>query len=199
MNKGLITKGIFAVAVVAMTAVVGVVGFAHASPGRVAAQAGPMADGYGGGIGAILAALAQYQADVKAAEDQYRNDIEACFNDAQDSGVSPTAAATLKSAKNDVDNDSTEATKELSKKTSSTTGASASASALDSKITEGTNTSLSILDKSTDKAVSKVAPVTNALTTRQLNRCLRDARNNFNDSIQDAKRAFLAAIRNALH
>ncbi len=192
MNRGQIKKGIFAIAVVAMTAAVGVVGFANAAPARAL----PLANGYGTGIDAVLEALEVFQDEVRMASDQYRSDIQACFGNTEASLGEPGASA-LRSAEADIDKKVTQVTDQLSKKTAGSTGASANVGALENKLNSETNVTIGALDSANSEVEKKIAPFAHNSQRGELRRCLREARNDFRSAIHEARQDFLRVVRNA--
>jgi hypothetical protein len=92
-NKALITKGIFGVSVVAITATVGIVSFAQA--------ARPFDNGYNGyGSNAIVAAVHAFQAAVQDAAQAFNSDVNACIGNTQADVSARAAANTFKAQTN---------------------------------------------------------------------------------------------------
>lgn len=186
INRSVIAKAIFSISVVAGVATAGVVGFAQAdrSPGRGAVLAAT--NGYGGIGDQIRAAVEEFQRALRAASDQFQEDVAACV-----AGLSNNSAdltANFRSSTN-------AAVSDFSAQTASPTTFSNPAR-FDSNLTAiATN-----LDRRLDSGGNQL---TAAFDSRQASRdhrnafrqCMKDARNDFRDAIADARRAFREALR----
>jgi acetylornithine deacetylase/succinyl-diaminopimelate desuccinylase-like protein len=89
-GRQLIARALFAVAVVATTATVGVTGFAQAAQ--------PPQNGYGGGIDQLIAAINQFRQEVQTATNQYRTDVNACLGTSLVTPMSTQSGVAAKSA-----------------------------------------------------------------------------------------------------
>lgn len=179
-GKALITKGLFAVSIVAITATVGVVSFAQAAK--------PLQNGYGGIGEAIRAAVQEFQDSVHAATQTLKDDIDACL-----------AAAGHTSASANFKADADASSNELSSQF-------ANSSAIDrddAKMSSKLEAAAANQEKKLDQVETNLLAVTGNLDASrhhnsELRQCLRDARHDFRDSIKEAQKKLRAAIRDIL-
>jgi hypothetical protein len=174
-NKALITKGIFGVSVVAITATVGIVSFAQA--------ARPFDNGYNGyGSNAIVAAVHAFQAAVQDAAQAFNSDVNACIGNTQADVSARAAANTFKAQTN------------TSVHSMSAQFSSPSTLSRDPKVMRN---KLNAADTNLNSALTQVDA--NITSTGDLRQCLLSARTTFRDRIHSAQQALLDAIHNATH
>lgn len=180
----IITKGIFAVSVVAVTAIVGSVGFAQAQKGGLGAG-----DGYGGNGALIRAAIAQYQTKISAAQQQYQSDVQDClsqagvgnpdrddFNRSNTSAVNSLRSFAANPAR--VNDSETQLERSLESRSDDVTSAFAT-----------TNTNL----------LTKLNRNHHNYNAANLQRCLRQASSTFRASLRAAQQELMAALRDITH
>jgi hypothetical protein len=179
-GKALITKGLFAVSIVAITATVGVVSFAQAAK--------PFNNGYGGVGEAIRAAVQEFQNSVHAATQTLKDDIDACLADAGYATASGNFKAEADASSN-----------EFSSQFATTSAIDRDDAKMDSKLEAASANQ----EKKLDQVETNLLAVTGNLDASrhhnsELRQCLREARQDFRDSIQEAKKKLRAAIRDIL-
>ena len=182
INKSIISKAIFSISVVGMTASVGFVGLAQANhrgqENRVNSESEGGNNGYGGNGAALAAAVTAFQTVLSNANSQFETSVAACSST---SPVNPTATTTFRKA-------STNAVSDFSAQTASPTTFGSTAK-FDSQFRNADNDFQNRLDEDENNLVSAEG---NRSTYRS---CVNTARNKYHNSIQIARTAF----RNALH
>jgi hypothetical protein len=185
-TKSLLTKGIFAVGVVAVTATAGVVSFAQAANGnRLGAD-----NGYGGS-GAIQAAIQAFQDSVHAAAAKFNNDINACLTNAQADAASANSFRGRSNA--NINN--------FSSKFATTGQIDRDQGKMQQKL------NLAADDQDHGQAAAETQLYANLDRTNavhaashrgELQRCLAAARQDFRQSVRQAEQTLLQAIRDAI-
>ncbi|HVQ44200.1 MAG TPA: hypothetical protein VMT30_04520 [Candidatus Saccharimonadia bacterium] len=186
INRQIIAKAVFAISLVAVTATVGVVGFAQAdrSTTPVAAR-----DGYGGIAEQIRAAVDALNQALAAANDKFQTDIQKCVDDHL--GGQSTVVSNFRSS-------STSAIGDLSAKAASPAALSSDAK-LDTTFKAANAQLQSRLDGDEALMVAQATASGRLSNQNTFRACIRTARNTYRDAINDALRTFRKAIHDILH
>ncbi|HEY6736658.1 MAG TPA: hypothetical protein VI322_02985 [Candidatus Saccharimonadia bacterium] len=196
-SRNLITKGIFAVSIVAATAVVGAIGYAQAQRGGLGAG-----DGYGGTGEQIRAAIAEFQSAVSDAQNQLTSDINACLGQsANDPTASPTA-----NARTSLWHNNAAAIGSLKSFMANPARVSDSGSVLNRDLTSRSNQVNAALDTNTSKFVDSMNNDNNFAVDsnkpnhgQELQQCLHKATNNFRSAVHDAQQTLMHTLHDILH
>lgn len=180
-NRNLITKGIFAVSVVAITAVVGAIGFAKAAPGQA------LSSGYGNTGDLIRAAAADFQAAVQSAQSSFIADINNCIT-----GITPSTAATNFQNRNNA------AINALRSTANNPSTLSQSPTQLATTMTAAQATATGQLSANNIQLMAELDRTTAAAKRTAIQQCLATARTSFRDKIQDARQTFIDAIKSII-
>ncbi len=196
-GKQLIAKAVFAVAVVATTATVGVVSFAQAAP-PVAQQ-----NGYGGAIDQLLEAINQYRQAILAATSDYRHDVDVCLGGPAplSSAAVPSAAESfqLKAAKDNFNHKLDKTVGKLNEKMGDARSAQDGPVAFDHKHKATTGEVFNELTSAQDELAANMGAGNKAKVQQGgLFDCLDDARDKYRRALNDARADLIAAIRRIL-
>ncbi|HSX01878.1 MAG TPA: hypothetical protein VLI05_01035 [Candidatus Saccharimonadia bacterium] len=204
--KSLITKAFFAVAVVATTATVGIVGFAQA--------AHPSQNGYGGQIDQLIAAIDHFRQQVLVATDTYRHDVNVCLGSSSilsmgsralpnGGQLSPLQAQAqdrqLSSAKTQFNSRLDQAMGSLSARVGDVRSAQGGETAFEQAYDSATNQAFSQLNSAQTELSADLGPVGQSVAQQGgLFDCLQRAQNKYHRALDAAKAELLAAIRRIL-
>lgn len=184
-NRNLITKGIFAVSVVAITAIVGSVGFAQADH-RGGHTTG---DGYGGTGALIRAAIAKYEAKVDEAKETYKADVDACLAQAN-----PPIRV-----RDDFHRRNTGAINDLRSYAANPSRVNENEDDLERNLNSRSDKTLSSLNDSHNRLYADLDRFHNQQNRSQLRQCLRTASSTFRDAVRAASRELKMTLRDLLH
>jgi hypothetical protein len=180
----LITKGLFAVSVVAITAIVGAVGFAQAQH-----QGVPHGTGYGGIGEQIRAAAQEFQEAVQDAHAAFQEDVQACL--AEFNGGAAANQTGFFSRNNNAING-------LRAVASNPNTLSQNPNQLAGTMTAAQGVASAQLDANAEVLMAQVNATQHQQRAGQLRACLNEARNTFRAAVNDARDEFLATIRSIL-
>jgi hypothetical protein len=201
-GRALIAKGMFAVSVVAVTATVGIVSFAQAARPLDNGYGG---NGYGGGVGAILAAIQEFQNTVHDATQQFNNDINACLAGVQQDmnvrGTShqPAVQNTFNTSADTFKQQANSSIGQFSSQFANPSSVTKHQKQLENKLNSAVDTQDKKLDASATQLSTALDRVDSNRNSGALRQCLNTARRTFRQTIQDAQAKLRAAIHNAFH
>lgn len=184
-NRSIIAKGLFAVSVVAVTAVVGSVGFAQADH-RGGRGAG---DGYGGTGALVRAAIAQFESAVASAQTKFTTDINACLTQYR----APSSAGT------NLRNQNNRSISNFRSFTANPARVSENETVLNRNLTSEADRARHDIDDNTNRFYADLDRSHFSSNRNQLSQCLRTASNTFRDSVRTAQQQLNDALRNILH
>ncbi len=182
INRSVIAKAVFSISVVAVTAGVGVVGFAQAQSRTVRPS---LNNGYGG-IGAqVQAAAAAFQAALADAASMFQSDVQKCVSDFVPGSVSATSTLS----------DTSAATEDFSAATANPT-ALHNTSDFDSHFASA---NASLQGRVAADSATLIANVARNAAISQSQRdqfraCMASARSDFRSALDDARQAFRDAL-----
>lgn len=182
-NRSLITKGIFAVGVIAVTAIAGSVGFARAQQGQA------FSDGYSGAGMSVRAALARFESAVTASQTKYRNDVNACL-------TQHTAATSNRDAFN---RRNTDAVNQLRSFAANPARVNENDQQLDRSLAAQELQTRVSLTSNVNQMVAGLNQARQVQNLQSLQQCLRTAAASFQSSLQSAHQTLIQALRDILH
>ena len=195
MNRSIIAKAVFSISVVAVTATVGVVGFAQAAhhnnagPGRGAVLAAAT-NGYGGIGEQVRAAVEAFQAAIAAASDKFQSDVQACVADFRGN---PAAGATT------FDSSAEAAVSDFSAQTANPTSFP-TVDKFDANVGKAGDKLDKRLNDDSSRFTSRLDRLNHSQQRRNdYRKCIQKAQRTFRDSVQDARRDLRQALRNIFH
>ncbi len=193
-KRQLIAKAVFAVAVVASTASVGLVGFAQAARPQASS-------GYGTGIDQLLAAIDQFRHAVQQATNQYRSDVNACLAGTQSNlalrgeMARPDANGRFQNAQSTFNHHLDQTLDTLRSRVGDTKEAQGGKTKFQRNFQGATDDSFSQLNNAQDQLAADLAPINDQVTQGGLFQCLDTAQNKYRNALQTARAALLDAIR----
>jgi hypothetical protein len=193
--RQLMAKAIFAVAVVATTATAGVVGFAQA------ARPATLQNGYGGQIDQLIAAVNEFRRSVQTATRQYRQDVDACL-------VGPPQAASnraephgkIKEAKDKFSHRLDATVGSLNARVGDGRSAQQGSGAFDRSFQDATGQAFSEISGAEQQLAAELGTTAQAAAASDgsLFDCLDQARDRYQQALDEAKAKLLEAIRRIL-
>jgi hypothetical protein len=200
-GRQLITRAVFAVAIVASTGAVGAVGFAQAAQPKT-----QQVSGYGGGIPALLEAVKEFRQSVQTATNQYRQDVNACIDGTQTAmkqkgSLRPSSAADSQfdTAKSKFDGKVDQTVNTLSSRVNDERQAQAGGKAFENTFNSAANDAVHQLNDAQGQLATDLgASASPAASQGSLFQCLDNARDKYRASLDAAKAKLIEAIREIL-
>lgn len=194
-HKRLIARGVFAVSVVAITATVGIIGFAQAAPG------GRGGNGYGTGIGQLQAAFAQFEQAIQSATSQFNANLQSCFADSRPSYIGQGLnAGNFDTGRNVYLNQLDQTMTQFRSQVSSNSAMNMSSSQFGNLFGNAfTNESRNFGNDQNQLSYNMNYHAPRHIDTSGLTKCIQKAQNKYLAAIDTARNELIAAIRAITH